>query len=115
MERLLALSSSFAVTRADADAGSLRGPNEELGTEDWHQQDAGLRVWCSAARPPLPPPTPWYPPSSPMLPCGVGSPPAPPPVVAVSCAFHGYCWLGVRLLRVWTLGCDTVPLNFDLP
>ena len=24
-------------------------------------------------------------------------------------------WLGARLLRVWTLGCDTVPLNSDLP
>ena len=67
-------------------------------------------IWCSAARPPpTPPPPVWFP--------VVWVPPCPsPPVVAVGCAtFHGYCWLGVRLLRVWTLGCDTVPLNSDLP
>ena len=39
-----------------------------------------LYIWCSAARPPLPPPTPWYyPPSPPVVPCGVGSPLALPP------------------------------------
>ena len=73
-------------------------------------------IRCIAAR--APPPPHGIPPSRPVVVCGslwCGFPLAPPPVVAVSCApFHGYCWLGVRLLRVWTLGCDTVQLNSDL-
>ena len=37
---------------------------------------------------------------SPVVPCGGFPHPALPPVVAVGCTpFHGYCWLGVRLLR----------------
>ena len=77
---------------------------------------AYMHAWGSAARPPLPP-TPWYRPPLPR--CGslwCGFPRAPLP---------GGCgrlpplpWLllvGIRLLRVWTFGCDTVPLNSDLP
>ena len=65
----------------------------------------------------LGPPSPYgIPPSPPVVPCGEGSPLPLLPMVAVGVApFHGYCWLGVRLLMVWTLGCDTVPLNSDLP
>ena len=63
-------------------------------------------------RPPLPPLLP--PPLPPVVPCGVGSPLPLPAVVAVGCApFSGYCWFGVRLLRVWTLECDTVALNSE--
>ena len=69
-----------------------------------------IYIWCSAARPPPAPPP------HGLRPCGVGSPLPLPPCGWVGCApFHGYGWLGVRLLRVWTLGCDTVPLNSDLP
>ena len=47
-------------------------------------------------------------PLPPVVPCGVGSPlwlrSAAPPSMAIA----GWA-SGVRLLRVWTLGCDTVP------
>ena len=59
--------------------------------------------------PPLPPPPLPSPPmvSPRAVPCGWAS---------VGCAaFHDCGRLGVRLLGVWALGYDTVPLNSDLP
>ena len=71
-----------------------------------------IYIWCSAARPPLPPPPHGIPPP----PCGslwCGFPPCPSPLwlrsaAPPSMAIAGWA-SGVRLLRVWTLGCDTVP------
>ena len=85
-------------------------------------------IWCSAARPPLPPPPHGIPP--PVVPCGVVPPcpsplwlrsappsplwsPCPSPLwlrsaAPPSMAIAGWA-SGVRLLRVWTVGCDTVP------
>ena len=59
-----------------------------------------------------PPPPPWYPPSPLWFPV-VWVPPCPSPLwlrsaAPPSMAIAGWA-SGVRLLRVWTLGCDTVP------
>ena len=73
-------------------------------------------IRCSAARASFSP-HPMVSPSPP--PCGslwCGFPLPLPPVVTFGFApFHGYCWLGVRLLRVWTLGCDTISLKLRPP
>ena len=53
----------------------------ELGLKN-HDKDGDLRdagIYGAALLGPPSPPTPWYPPSPPVVPCGVGSPLALPP------------------------------------